>query len=222
MLTIVTENEVVEVGVCEEIKEEVKKVYGYIRVSTKGQANDGNSIENQRNQLAENGATEIFIDVFTGTKADRPELNKLLEVINYGDTIIVTKLDRIARSVTQGIEIIDSLTTRGVKVNVLNIGILDNTSMSSFMRNILLAFAQLERDLIVERTREGKEIARQRSDYSEGRKPSFTKTQLEYAVKLLNDYSYNEVVKRTKISKSTLIRYKRDQKAGITTVKRLD
>jgi len=78
-------------------------IYGYARFSTKGQAKDGNSLENQENQLKENGATKIFIDSFTGTKTDRPEFTKLINLLQEGDTLIVTKLDRFARSVGQAL-----------------------------------------------------------------------------------------------------------------------
>ena len=69
-------------------------IYGYARVSTKGQAKDGNSLDAQERQLRENGAEEIFIESFTGVKMERPELDKLLERVQDRDTLIVTKLDR--------------------------------------------------------------------------------------------------------------------------------
>lgn len=75
-------------------------IYGYARVSTKGQAKDGNSLEAQENALRSAGATKIYSDAFTGTKSHRPELDKLMAVMQYGDTLVVTKLDRIARSAT--------------------------------------------------------------------------------------------------------------------------
>ena len=79
-------------------------IYGYARVSTKGQEKNGNSLENQIELLKENGAAEIYADSFTGTKTDRPEFKKLLTVLKEGDTLIVTKLDRFARSMMQGSE----------------------------------------------------------------------------------------------------------------------
>ena len=154
-------------------------IYGYARVSTKGQAKDGNSLEAQRTALLDNGATEIFSDSFTGTKKDRPELNKLLGKIQSGDTLIVTKLDRVARSASQGAELIDGLLKRGVAVHVLNMGLMNDTPTGKLIRTIMFAFAEFERDMIVERTQEGKEIARQREDYREGRQrvevPEFDK-----------------------------------------------
>lgn len=184
-------------------------IYGYARVSTKGQAKDGNSLEAQEKVLRENGAVEIYADAFTGTKAHRPELDKLLEVINDGDKLIVTKLDRIARSATQGIELVNTLLSRGVTVHILNMGIMDNTPTGKLIRTIMLAFAEFERDMIVERTQEGKAIAKQNPDFTEGRPKKFNQKQVNHALELLESHSYKEVEQLTGISKSTLIRARR-------------
>lgn len=185
-------------------------IYGYARVSTKGQAADGNSLEVQRKLLNENGATSIFEDSFTGTKTERPEFKRLLENIKEGDTLIVTKLDRFARSMTQGSQLVTELINRGVKINILNIGIMDNTPASKLIRNIFFSFAEFERDMIVERTQEGKAIAKTKSGFTEGRPKKYTEKQMKHALSLLTinggDKSYNEVVEITGISKSTLIR----------------
>lgn len=185
-------------------------IYGYARVSTKRQANDGNSLEVQRKLLDENGASVIFEDSFTGTKTDRPEFNRLLENIKEGDTLLVTKLDRFARSIRQGSQLVTELINRGVKVNILNIGIMDNTPASKLIRNIFFSFAEFERDMIVERTQEGKAIAKTKVGFTEGRPKKYTQKQMKHALSLLSinggDKSYNEVVEITGISKSTLIR----------------
>jgi DNA invertase Pin-like site-specific DNA recombinase len=184
-------------------------VYGYAMVSTKGQAKDGNSLDVQKSKLKENGAERIYTDSFTGTKMERPALEELLGVITDGDTLVVTKLDRFARSVSQASELITSLVDRGIRVNVLNLGVLDNSSVSTLMRNILLSFAQFERDMIVERTQEGKAIAKQKPDFKEGRPKVYGKKQIEHALMLLQTNSYKQVEEITGISKSTLIRAKR-------------
>lgn len=191
------------------MKGENNMIYGYARVSTKGQAKDGNSLEAQEKVLRENGAVEIYTDAFTGTKAHRPELDKLLEVINEGDKLIVTKLDRIARSATQGIELVNTLLDRGVTVHILNMGIMDNTPTGKLIRTIMLAFAEFDRDMIVERTQEGKAIAKQNPDFTEGRPKKFNQKQVNHALDLLESQSYKEVEQLTGISKSTLIRAKR-------------
>ena len=144
-------------------------IYGYARVSTVGQARDGNSLEDQRAKLVEAGAMKVYVDSFTGTKIDRPEFDKLKAVLREGDTVVVTKLDRIARNAAGGITLVDSLIERGVKVHILNMGMMDNTPTGKLIRHIMFAFAEFERDMIVQRTAEGKAVARQRDGYKEGR-----------------------------------------------------
>lgn len=183
--------------------------YGYARVSTKGQARDGNSLEHQVKVLKEAGAEEIYMDAFTGTKAHRPELDKLLAVLSDGDMLIVTKLDRIARSTTQGIELIEKLLDRGVTVHVLNMGMMDNTPTGRLIRNIFLAFAEFERDMIVERTQEGKTIARKKENFREGRPRKYSRKQMDHAISLLEQHSYSEVSEMTGISVSSLVRERR-------------
>lgn len=186
-------------------------IYGYARVSTKGQAKDGNSLEAQEKALKEAGAIEIYADAFTGTKADRPEFEKLLKVLQDGDTLVVTKLDRFARSMTQGSELVSELIDKGIKVNILNIGMLDNTPASKLIKNIFFSFAEFERDMIIERTSEGKAIAKQKPDFREGRPVTYKKEQINHALELLESNSYKQVEALTGISKSTLIRAKRKQ-----------
>ena len=150
-------------------------VYGYARVSTKGQAREGNSLEAQMDLLKGAGAERIFTDSFTGTKMDRPEFIKLRGLLKEGDTLIVSKLDRFARSVGQASDLITELIDQEVKVNVLNLGILSNDSVSTLMRNVLLSFAQFERDMIIERTQEGKAIAKLDPNFREGRPPLYSR-----------------------------------------------
>ena len=185
-------------------------IYGYARVSTKGQAKDGNSLEAQAKLLKENGAEVIYADTFTGTKAHRTELDKLLKELKTGDKLIVTKLDRLARSATQGIGLVQSLLDHGVVIHVLNMGLMDNTPTGKLIRSILLAFAEFERDLIVERTQEGKAIAKQKPGFKEGRPKQYGKMQIQHALELLKDHSYKQVEEMTGISKSTLIRAKKE------------
>lgn len=146
-------------------------VYGYARVSSAGQNLYGTSLESQEEALRANGAEVIYREAFTGTKKHRPELDKLLAELKEGDTLIVTKLDRVARSTKNGIELLDSLANRGVIVHILNMGRLDGTPTGKLMRNILLAFAEFERDMIVERTSEGKVVAATDPNWKQGRKP---------------------------------------------------
>ncbi|MBO6309979.1 MAG: recombinase family protein [Oribacterium sp.] len=186
-------------------------IYGYARVSTHGQAKDGNSLAAQQAELKKAGAEMIYADTFTGTKTDRPELDRLLSQVEDGDTIIVTKFDRIARNLRQGMELIDTLTEKGITLNVLNMGVLDDTPTGRLIRNIMLSFAEWERDMILQRTQEGKEIAKLREGYREGRPRKFTASQTDAALNLLNTYSYRQVSEITGISISTLQRKKREK-----------
>lgn len=148
-----------------------KKKKGYGRVSTNGQATNGNSLEDQRSKLEEAGCEEIVLEAYTGTKMDRPKFTKLLAELEPGDTLVVTKLDRFARTASEGSALIKELLERGVAVHILNMGLIENTPTGRLILNVLLSFAEFERDMIVERTSEGKAIARATNpDYKEGRK----------------------------------------------------
>lgn len=139
-------------------------VYGYARVSTNGQ-----DLTVQEKELREAGAQIIFAEKFTGTRRDRPELERLLATVGEGDRVVVVKLDRLARSVKDGVDIIDELLAKGVVIDILNMGKFDTTPAGKLLRSIMFAFAEFERDMIVERTSEGKKVARQREGYREGR-----------------------------------------------------
>ena len=187
-------------------------IFGYARVSTNSQARDGNSLEAQIHSLKEAGSEKIFSDVFSGSKNHRPELDRLLKIIQSGDTLIITKLDRIARTVMNGIQLIENLNDKGVIINVLNMGIIDGSPTGKLIRNIMLSFAEFERDMIKQRTQEGKTIAKQNPDFREGRPKKFSRAQINHALELLKTHSYKQVVTMTGISTTTLIRARAVQK----------
>lgn len=147
------------------------KKIGYGRVSTKGQQRDGNSLDDQEKKLREAGAEEVVLEAFTGTTMERPEFTKVLDQLEEGDTLLVTKLDRFARTAGEGSTLVKDLIARGVKVHILNMGLIENTPTGRLILNILLSFAEFERDMIVERLNDGKEVAKAKNpDYKEGRK----------------------------------------------------
>lgn len=187
-------------------------IYGYARVSTVKQMKSGNSIEDQVKQLTEAGAQEIVTDSYTGTKMERPIFTALLERLQPGDELIVTKLDRFARTAVEGGAIVKQLHENGITIHILNMGIADNTPMGKLMVTMLLAFAEFERDMIVERTQRGKEIARLNNKRVDGRPKKYKPEQMTHALALLEEHSYTEVEKMTGISKSTLIRAVREEK----------
>lgn len=144
-------------------------IYGYARVSTTGQARKGNSLDDQSNLIREKYPTAIIIEeAYSGAKA-RPKFSALLDRLQSGDTLVVTKLDRFCRTAKEGLEYIDRLESQGISIHVLNMAMFDKSPTGKLMKTILLAFAEFERDMILERTSAGKEIAKQRPDYKEGR-----------------------------------------------------
>lgn len=180
-------------------------IYGYARVSTKKQL-EGNSLEIQEKALLAKGAEKIIKEQYTGTTMQRPKLDALLEQLVSGDTLMAAKLDRIARTATEGATVIRSLQERGVVVHILNIGILDNSTTGRLMMNVLLAFAEFERDMIVERTQAGREIARTHVGYREGRRP-LPQARKDAAVAMIrNGHSYKEACDATGLSRSTVLR----------------
>ena len=179
--------------------------YGYARVSTASQ-----DLEAQLQALEKEGCNKIYSEKFTGTKADRPQFVELLSILEEGDTLMVTKLDRFARTALSGTELIKDLLQNGVKVHVLNMGLVEDTPTGRLILNVISSFAEFERDMIVERTQEGKAIAKQNPDFKEGRPKLYGKKQIEHALHLLKSNSYKQVEEITGISKSTLIRAKRE------------
>lgn len=182
--------------------------YGYARVSTQAQ-----SLDAQVDELKKEGCEVVYQEKFTGKQQKdfvRPVFNELLGKLEKGDTLVVTKLDRFARSAKDALNVIDDLKERGIRVHILNMGIVENTPTGNLLFTVMSGFAQFERDMIVERTQSGKAIAKQREDFKEGRPKKYTKKQVEHALSLLESHSYKEVEAITGISKSTLIRAKRE------------
>ena len=181
-------------------------IYGYARVSTVKQMKNGNSIEDQIAKLKEAGALEVVTDSYSGTKMDRPNFTGLLNRLEAGDKLIVTKLDRFARTAVEGGAIVKALHEKGVTIQILNMGVADNSPMGKLMVTMLLAFAEFERDMIVERTQSGKAIAKANGKRVDGRPKKFKPEQMDHAMQLLENNSFTEVERMTGISKSTLVR----------------
>ena len=185
------------------------KIWGYARVSTATQGREGNSLEDQIMALRNYGCDEIVEEAFSGKTMERPKFSALLERLTANDTLVVCKLDRFARNTVHGVQTVQALFSRGVNVEILNMGRIDNTLTGNLILQVMLAFAEYERGMIVERTQTGKAIARQRPDFREGRPKKFTKQQIDLALSLLESgKTYKEVEAMTGISKSTLIRKK--------------
>ncbi|AZV45696.1 hypothetical protein BAOM_p043 (plasmid) [Peribacillus asahii] len=181
---------------------------GYARVSTTGQ-----DLETQKEILKNEGCEKLFVEKVTGTSTKpRTQLKEAMEFARKGDTLVITKIDRLARSIMDLNKIVQELSEQGVKVRFVKEAIEfdgsnENNSLQLLLFNILGSFAQFERDLIVERTTEGRERAKKQGKHM-GRPGQDEKT-LKRAIKLYNErktngMSVNEIVKSTGIPRSTL------------------
>lgn len=194
------------------------RIIGYVRVSTKGQL-DGYSIDQQIGEiLSVYKEVVIYEEGLSGAK-ERPVFNEVLSILEKDDILVVTKLDRFCRTTKEGLQYIDMLLEKGVKIHILNMGLIENTPVGKLIVTNLLAFAEFERAMIIERTQSGKAIAKTKEGFKEGRPKKFTKKQLDNALSMLNinggNYSYSQVEELLGISKSTLIRENNKRKIYI-------
>ena len=122
---------------------------------------------------------------------------------------MVCKLDRFARTAIEGVQVVRELFERGIRVHILNMGLVENTLTGNLILTVMLAFAEYERGTIVERTQTGKAVARQDPNFRDGRPKKFTPEQIDLALSLLaQGKTYRQITSMTGISKSTLIRAK--------------
>lgn len=180
---------------------------GYARVSTHDQ-----KIESQIKELQANGAEKVYQEKFTGTTKNRPIFTIVLDELNAGDTLIVTKLDRFARNTREALEIIQDLFQRDISVHILNVGLIDNSPTGKLIFTVFSAFAEFERDMIVTRTQEGKAFAKSNDPYfREGRPKTYTNEQIKLAYELRQQgMTYKMVSRKTGISIKTLQRRFKD------------
>ena len=187
-------------------------IYGYARVSTKMQVK-GNSLSEQVAELEKANCDEIIQESYTGKTTSRPKLTALIGNLQTGDSLVVTKLDRLARSALEGGQLVKMLTDKGVKIHILNMGVFDNSPINKVMVTMLLAFAEFERDLIIERTQSGKDQAKLNPAFREGRPLKLTAEQQKHCLELLETKTYKQVADIMNISESTLYRIARKHKA---------
>lgn len=183
-------------------------VYGYCRVSTKGQL-DGNSIDEQSDKIKKRYPDAVLIIETYSAAKERKKFIELIKILKKEDILVVSKLDRFCRTTKEGLQHIDDLMNKGVTIHILNMGLIEDTSMGRMIVTNLLAFAEFERSMIIERTQEGKERAKQKQGYSEGRPPVYSREQKLHALELLETNTYKRVEELTGISKRTLIRAKK-------------
>ena len=182
-------------------------IYGYARVSTRSQ-----ELNRQLDLLNEQNCNEILTEKMTGTEADRPQLNRLKDKIRPGDTVIVESFSRLGRSTKDLIDLVTYFEEHQVKLVSLKENFDTSTPHGRLMMTVFQAFSQFERDLIVERTKEGLKSARARG--RKGGRPRVNQKDVDRAVKLYKSqvYSVKEITEMTGISKATLYRYLKDSR----------
>lgn len=152
---------------------------GYARVSTQDQ-----NLELQTEALEKAGCKKIFEDRMSGSRAERPGLAQARESLREGDTLVVWKLDRLGRSVKHLVDLVGELQKQGVQFKSLTDSIDTGTASGRFFFHVMASLAEMERELIVERTRAGLEVARQLGRKG-GRKRQMTESKIKSAKKLL-------------------------------------
>ncbi|EBQ6006653.1 recombinase family protein [Salmonella enterica subsp. enterica serovar Berkeley] len=175
---------------------------GYVRVST----NDQNT-ELQREALERLNCELIFEDKMSGTKKHRPGLKRALKHLKEGDTLIVWKLDRLGRSMKNLISFIDEIRGKGAHFQSMTDSIDTSTHMGRFFFHVMGALAEMERELIVERTRAGLEVARAKGRIG-GRRPKMTTEKIAQAERLLlNGHSRQQLALIYDVSPKTIYKY---------------
>ena len=175
---------------------------GYARVSTQDQ-----NLELQIDALTKAGCKKIFDDKISGSRAERPGLTKALDMLREDDTLVVWKLDRLGRSVKNLVNLVGELHKQGVQFKSLTDAIDTGTPSGRFFFHVMASLAEMERELTVERTRAGLEVARQLGRKG-GRKRQMTDSKIESAKKLLaNGVPPRDVAKNLGVSVPTLYRW---------------
>jgi DNA invertase Pin-like site-specific DNA recombinase len=172
--------------------------------------------EAQVDALTEAGCVRVFVDKASGKLARRPELDKALDFLRSGDTLVITKLDRLGRSVHNLVELAALLAQRGIDLRVLHQGIDTSTPGGKLTFHILSAIAEFERDLISERTLDGLEAARARGRKG-GRPSKVTPAKLATARKLYDakEHTMAEIAEIVGVPRSTLYKHLSDDKAAM-------
>lgn len=179
---------------------------GYARVS-----GDDQNLDLQIDALKKAGCEKICTDRMTGATKERPGLTEAFKFLRAGDTLVVWKLDRLGRSVKGLVELASSLQTQGVQFRSLTDGIDTGSAAGRFFFHVMAALAEMERDLIRERTNAGLQAARARGRLG-GRKPKMDESKVSSAKRLLDSgMSSVEVAKNLGVSRATL--YRRIQEA---------
>lgn len=172
---------------------------GYARVSTKDQ-----NLDSQIDVLMEYGCEHIFSEKVSGRKFKRTELDKCLDYMREGDTLVITKLDRLGRTTKQLIELAQHLEDNAIDLEIIDMNIKTQDAMGKMFFTMMSAFAELEANLLSERTKKGLDSARARG--RRGGRPKIPQHKEKMIISLYNskEYTINEIIKMTGVSRGTI------------------
>jgi DNA invertase Pin-like site-specific DNA recombinase len=174
---------------------------GYGRVSTADQ-----NIDSQKDALHRAGSDLVFIDTFTGTKSNRPELNRLRAQLRSGDTLVITRLDRLGRSAKDLLNLVSELQAQGVHLEVLEQNINTSTPEGKLFFTLVASFAEFEREIMRARTMDGLAAARARGRLG-GRKPVMSEVKIVTAKQLYSEGKFvKDIAEVLGVSRPTIYR----------------
>ncbi|OZU89077.1 resolvase [Virgibacillus indicus] len=179
-------------------------IYGYARVSTKDQ-NLGTQIE----QLTKFGVDEIVEEKISGVSKQKQQLDELLSKISTGDTLVVTRMDRLGRNTVQLLQLVEQLREQNIHFVILNLGIDTRTPTGKFFLTVMAAFSELDREMIKEKQRSGIKLAKQKGKYR-GRVKKYTDKHpgMNHAIELrkTTDKTVKEICTITGVSQAAFYR----------------
>ena len=178
---------------------------GYARVSTQNQ-----NLDSQIDMLKNYGCDRIFSEKISGRKYKRTELDKCLDYMREGDTLVLTKLDRLGRTTKQLIELSQYLEEQGIDLEIIDMNINTQDAMGKMFFTMMSAFAELEANLLSERTKKGLDAARARGRKGGRPKISDEKVAMIKSLYHSKDYTGEEIAKMARVSRSTVYRVVKD------------
>ena len=185
---------------CQNISMTTKRI-GYSRISTADQ-----TVDSQKDALLKAGVDSIYSDIYTGTKASRPELDRLKDQLRSGDTIVITRLDRLGRSTKDLLNLVSDLQEKGVHLEVLEQSINTSTPEGKLFFTLVASFAEFEREIMRARTMDGLKAARARGKVG-GRKSVMSVAKISTAKQMYSDGKYvKEIAEVLGVSRPTIYR----------------